>query len=310
MNPHPSDPRHESLPPDVPTAPAAAAMLGIRPRAAAEMIDIGANLADASFDGDRVAVIARARRAGVAQMIVTGSSVASTAGSIRLARSHPKILFGTAGMHPHHASALDDAAMTALAESARDETVVAVGEMGLDYFRDLSPRDVQARAFEAQLELAAAVGKPVFLHERDAAVDFLAIVGRWRGDLVGGVVHCFTGSAEFLDALLDLDFHIGITGWVCDERRGGPLAAIVDRIPQDRLLIETDAPYLLPRTLSPRPKTRRNEPCWLHAVRDRLAELRREDSIELATATARNARRLFGLPEPPESPSLAPLSTS
>ncbi|MGE0143178.1 MAG: TatD family hydrolase [Planctomycetota bacterium] len=274
------------------------------------MIDIGANLADASFDGDRVAVIARARRAGVAQMIVTGSSVVSTAGAIRLARSHAGVLFATAGMHPHHASALDDAAATELAAFARDQNVVAVGEMGLDYFRDLSPRPHQARAFEAQLQLAVQVGKPVFLHERDAAGDFLAIVKHWRGNLVGGVVHCFTGSAELLDALLDLDFYIGITGWVCDERRGEPLAAIVDRIPRDRLLIETDSPYLLPRTLRPRPKTRRNEPCWLHAVRDRLAELRREDPIEVETSTARNARRLFRLPEPPGSARDEPLNTS
>ncbi|MBI5849704.1 MAG: TatD family hydrolase [Planctomycetes bacterium] len=260
------------------------------------MIDIGANLADATFEGDRDAVLARAVAAGVTAILVTGTSLARSRAALDLARAHPGFLFATAGVHPHEARHCDAAAIDGLRALAREPEVVAVGECGLDHFRDLSPRDVQLAACESQLVLAADVGKPVFLHERDAADVMLPLLRRWRARLAGGVVHCFTGSREALHGYLDLDLHVGITGWICDERRGGSLRDLVREIRDDRLLVETDSPYLLPRSLLPRPATRRNEPCWLGEVCAVVARCRGTTREVIAATSAANARRLFRLP--------------
>src|SRR5699024_9838431 len=155
--------------------------------------------------------------------------------------------FATAGIHPHNARFHDADANAKLKTLLATPEVACAGEMGLDFNRDFSPRADQEKAFEAQLALAAEVGKPVFLHERDAHARFLAILRKWRDRLPAAVVHCFTGNREALYAYLDLDCHIGVTGWVCDERRGNELASLVPAIPDDRLLLETDAPYLIPR---------------------------------------------------------------
>ena len=227
------------------------------------LIDIGINLGHDSFDADRPSVLARARAAGVVQMIITGASGHGSRQASALARTDPRHLFATAGVHPHHATELDPALLAELEGLARQPEVVAVGECGLDYFRDLSPRAVQQRAFHLQLELAAKVGKPVFLHERDAHEDFVSIVREHRASLVGGVAHCFTGTGEQLRRYLELDLAIGITGWICDERRGAHLLPLLREIPAAALHLETDAPYLLPRDLKPRPASRRNEPMHL-----------------------------------------------
>ncbi len=262
-----------------------------------EFIDIGVNLAHASFDADRAEVLQRAAAVGVRRMIVTGSSVASSEQAVAMAREHAGVLFATSGMHPHHASDLDDAALAALAETARATEVVAVGECGLDYFRDFSPRVTQRRAFERQLELAVQLRKPVFLHERDAHDDFHAIVSQHRASLKGGVAHCFTGGQRELERYLALDLVIGITGWICDERRGAHLLELVKRIPAGRLVLETDAPYLLPRDLVPRPSSRRNEPAQLPHIAAVVARARGESLQDLASSTTRTARELFGLAE-------------
>jgi TatD DNase family protein len=258
-----------------------------------EFIDIGINLAHDSFDADRDAVMQRARDAGVVQMIVTGSSVEGTAQSIELVNAHPGELFCTAGVHPHHAADLTEAAAKDLEALAGDPGVVAVGECGLDYFRDFAPRDLQRRAFHWQLELAGRLRKPVFLHQRDAHEDFLAILREHRATLAGGVAHCFTAGPMERDAYLELGLHIGITGWICDERRGLHLREVVRDIPADRLMIETDAPYLLPRDLKPAPKSRRNEPHFLPHVARAVAAARGEPLEQLATATLQTTRRFF-----------------
>jgi len=261
------------------------------------LIDIGANLTHDSFDMDRDAVIARARAVGVVQQIVTGASVAGSAAAIGLARAHAGELFATAGVHPHHAAELDEPAFGRLAQLAAAPEVVAVGECGLDYFRDYSPRDAQRRAFARQLELAALVRKPVFLHQRDAHGDFTAILREHRDVLVGGVAHCFTAGADELGDYLDLGLAIGMTGWICDERRGQHLVPLMARIPAGRLMLETDAPYLLPRDLAPKPASRRNEPMYLPHVAAAVARAREESVAALAAHTTRAARQLFGLPE-------------
>jgi TatD DNase family protein len=259
------------------------------------LIDIGANLAHESFAPDLDTVLARARAAGVATIVVTGSSADSNEQALALARTHPG-LYATAGLHPHHASDWNDQLAARIAELAREPEVVALGECGLDYFRDLSPRAAQRSAFVAQLELAITANKPLFLHQRDAHEDFLAIVREHRAQLADVVVHCFTDTAEALADYLALDCHIGITGWICDERRGRHLLAAVKTIPLDRLMIETDSPYLLPRTIRPHPKDRRNEPMTLPAVARTIAEARGDSLEAVAAATGATARRFFRLP--------------
>jgi TatD DNase family protein len=258
-----------------------------------ELIDIGINLAHDSFDADRDQVLARARQAGVVQMVVTGSSEESTRKAIDLARLRPGKLFATSGVHPHHAADLTMEALPGLEAAAREAEVVAVGECGLDYYRDFSPRELQRRAFHWQLEIAARVGKPVFLHQRDAHEDFFAIL-REHG-VKRGVAHCFTAGEQERDAYLELGLHIGITGWINDERRGLNLREVVKGIPADRLVIETDAPYLLPRDIKPAPKTRRNEPQYLPYVARAIAAARGESVETVAAASTATARALFGL---------------
>jgi TatD DNase family protein len=260
------------------------------------MIDVGANLTHDSFDADRDAVLARAWQAGLDAIIVTGASADSNEKALELARAHPGRLYSTAGLHPHHATDWNESLAARIAQLGNQKEVVALGECGLDYFRDFSPRDRQRSAFIAQLGLAVQADKPVFLHQRDAHGDFLAILKDYRRALVDCVVHCFTDTAAALDDYLALDCYIGITGWVCDERRGKHLIEAVKRIPANRLLIETDAPYLLPRTIQPHPKDRRNEPAYLPWVLRAIAAARSEDETSLATQTTDNAKRFFRLP--------------
>jgi TatD DNase family protein len=262
-----------------------------------ELVDIGINLAHDSFDADRDAMIERAERAGVRHFLITGSSVASTRTAIDLVRSHPSRYRATAGVHPHHATDLDEAAVHALTDLAKSPEVVAVGECGLDYFRNFSPHDAQLAAFRRQLELAVAVGKPVFLHQRDAHDDFVTLMREFRPRLAGGVAHCFTAGLDEARAYLDLDLYIGITGWICDERRGAHLREVVRHIPAERLLIETDAPYLLPRDLTPMPRSRRNEPMYLPHILAAIARARGESADTLGPITTRNVHALFGWPE-------------
>lgn len=263
------------------------------------LIDIGINLAHDSYDADRDVVIARAHDVGVAQMIVTGSCGPSTRKAIELSKAHPGRLFATAGVHPHHATELTPELLAELDTLARAGEVVAVGECGLDYFRNYSPHEAQRSAFHRQLELASRVGKPVFLHQRDAHTDFFAILREHWRELAGGVAHCFTGGDAELDSYLDLGLAIGLTGWICDERRGRHLLELVRRIPADRLLLETDGPYLLPRDLDPRPASRRNEPAFLPYIAAVIARARAEPVGTLARTSTAAARALFKLPEVP-----------
>ena len=259
-------------------------------------IDIGCNLGHESFNHDRREVLDRAGEHGVVQLVLTGASVAGSERALELAREHPERLRATAGVHPHLAADVDRDALERLAALHDDPMIAAVGECGLDYFRDLSPRPVQRNAFEEQLALAERAGKPVFLHQRDAHDDFRAILAETRDRLGPVVVHCFTDSRRALFDYLDLDCHIGITGWVCDERRGRELKELVPEIPDDRLMLETDAPYLKPRNLRPKVRTHRNEPCWLPWIGGAVAALRGVTPTRLAEQTTANARSFFGLP--------------
>jgi TatD DNase family protein len=261
-----------------------------------QLIDIGANLTHDSFDRDRDAVLQRAREAGVAQLVITGASREHSPKALELARAHPGFLFATAGVHPHHAIEYTDECDAQMRALLAQPEVVAVGECGLDYNRDFSPRPAQRKAFERQLQSAVDTGKPLFLHQRDAHADFMSLMKQFDGQLPPAVVHCFTGTREELFDYLDRDWHIGITGWLCDERRGAHLRELVAQIPADRLMIETDAPYLLPRTLKPMPKDRRNEPAFLAHIAEEVARDRGQDLAATAAATTSTARAFFRLP--------------
>lgn len=281
-----------------------AAVYNARPvfrSAAMQLIDIGANLTHDSFDHDRDAVLQRARDAGVTRMVITGASREHSPKALELAQAHPDFLYATAGVHPHHAVEYTAECDAEMRELLAHPQVVAVGECGLDYFRDFSPRPAQRKAFERQLQIAvdlAAKGmaKPLFLHQREAHDDFVAIMREFEGQIGPAVVHCFTAGKRELFECLDRDWHIGITGWLCDERRGQHLRELVPNIPANRLMVETDAPYLLPRTLKPLPKDRRNEPAFLPHIVEELARDRGEAVEITAAATTSTAAAFFRLP--------------
>lgn len=259
------------------------------------LFDIGANLTHESFHEDIDHVLMEAAAQGVQQLMVTGASVAGSEHALSLARAFPERLFATAGIHPHHADEATTGGMRRIEDLLAQPEIKAVGETGLDFFRDFSDRDDQHTAFEKHIELAKQYQLPMFLHERDAYPAFYDQLAPHRSELKAIVVHCFTGSEEALEAYLDLDCYIGITGWICDERRGTHLLELVKRIPMDKLLIETDSPYLLPRTLQPKPKSRRNEPKHLAHICQFVADLLKISSAELAAATTQNARTFFAL---------------
>lgn len=264
------------------------------------LIEVGCNLAHRDYDSDRPAVLERAAAAGVRALVVTGTDLRGSRRALEIARdSGPVALYATCGVHPHNASSWErDAAQ--VAALARDPLVVAVGECGLDFDRNFSPRPAQERAFAAQVELAIETGKPLFLHERAAHARFLSVLDDYRdhGTLpVPAVVHCFTGTPEAVRAYLDRGMLIGVTGWVCDDRRNRDLLRALPLVPLARLLLETDAPFLRPPGLLG--DTRRNEPCNLPHVLRRVASVLRKTPAEVAAATTANAVRFFRLPAAP-----------
>lgn len=260
-----------------------------------QLIDIGINLTHESFQPDFDAVLQRAHEHGVSRMIVTGASREGSRQALALAEAHPGVLYATAGVHPHHAIDYDDATDKLLRELAANAAVRAVGETGLDYNRNYSPRDVQRTVFERQLQMAVDLQKPLFLHQRDAHDDFLALLKRYRDKVPAMVVHCFTDTGEALRDYLALDCHIGITGWICDERRGTHLRELVKLIPANRLMIETDGPYLLPRTVRPQPAHRRNEPMYLRHICEEVARDRGEPVEVTAARSTETAMTFFAL---------------
>lgn len=261
--------------------------------------DIGVNLGARQFAADPGDVVARAHAAGVDTLIITGTSLTESETALALAEQYRQ--YATAGVHPHQASDWREDSAPRLRKLAQSSRVCAIGECGLDFNRNYSAPTDQERAFVAQLELAAALALPVFLHCRDAHPRFLHLLGPWLPQLPGAVLHCFTGTRTELADCLHAGLHIGITGWICDERRGTELLAMLPAIPLDRLLLETDAPWLLPRDLKPLPNfvqknQRRNEPALLPHIGAVVARRLGLPVEKLAAQTSANARRLFRLP--------------
>lgn len=263
------------------------------------MFDIGVNLTSRQLVDDADAVLQRAMAAGVTGIAITGTSANESRQAAALCEilepDYPGVLCCTAGVHPHNASEWNADVREQILKLAELSQVVAIGETGLDFNRNYSPQDAQIHCFEEQLLVGVQTGLPVFLHERDAFPQQIELLRAHRINLVGGVAHCFTGTREQLHAYLDLDLYIGITGWVCDERRGKALAEIVHEIPMDRLLIETDAPWLLPRNITPKPSKKINEPAYLGWITRELALRFGVSELELREQTFQNALRLFGL---------------
>ncbi len=253
------------------------------------LVDIGANLTHASFREDLDEVVARARAAGVERIIVTGTTVEDSRLAAGLAMPF------TAGVHPHHARDCGPDTIAQLRDIASHPRCVAIGECGLDFNRNYSPHPDQEKWFVAQAELGLSLKKPLFLHSRDAHPRFSQILQSLKPPKA--VAHCFTGEKEELHAYLDLGLYIGITGWICDERRGAHLLGLVREIPHDRLLLETDAPYLTPRDLRPQPKARRNEPAFLPHILKTVARALGRPAEAVAAETTRNAEALFSLHE-------------
>ena len=261
------------------------------------LIDIGANLTHESFAHDLTTVLSTAHAVGVERLIVTGASIDGAQAALQLAKGHPGTLFATAGVHPHHAKDWRPADLETLRALLAEPQVVAAGECGLDYFRNFSTPQQQADVFQQQLELAVESGKPVFLHQRDGHDAFLEILDPYLPHLSRAVAHCFTGEGEELARYVERGLYIGITGWICDERRGHHLIDLIPGIPADRLMIETDAPYLMPRSLRPKPKTRRNEPQYLPEVLRAVAAAAGRNPAQVAAETTRNAELFFNLPQ-------------
>lgn len=261
-----------------------------------EYIDIGVNLTGSSFKNDLDEVIQRARAAGVNSMIVTGTDIDHSRAAIELCQQYPGHLYATAGMHPHHADDYTSETEQLLRELGQNESVVAIGECGLDFNRNFSTPEHQRQAFESQLALAIEMKLPAFLHQRDAHDDFVSMFANCESQLKNSVAHCFTGTPAEVIEYLEMDMYIGVTGWICDEKRGRDLQLAVKEIPLDRIMLETDAPYLLPRDLNDKPvQQRRNESCYLPHICEAVARHMNVDVEELKLAALANTRRFFEL---------------
>ncbi len=262
-------------------------------------IDIGINLTNKQFQNETAEIIGNAVNAGVGQMILTGTSVKNSEQSLHLAKKYPQNLWATAGIHPHDAKYFDGESIAKLTKLLAESNVVSVGECGLDFDRDFSPRPVQEKCFEAQLELAAEVQKPLFLHERAAFARFNAITDAFKDKLPKAVVHCFTGTLQEAKIYLDKGFYLGFTGAITDVRRFEHLKEVVKYTPLDRLLIETDSPFMLsknvPKNLLKKYHERRNEPAFLPFVAQAVAQFKGISLEETARQTTHNAKGFFGI---------------
>ena len=256
-------------------------------------IDCGVNIAAESQLEAFKDMLDEADDAGVQRFVIIASNVAESHRAVAFAEQDERCIV-TVGVHPHHAAQANADFIHELRELAQHPKVRAIGECGLDYNRNYSPPEVQRRVFAAQVQLANDSQLPLYLHERDALDDQLSILTPAIGALRGAFTHCFTGNVAALNAYQQLGCYIGVTGWVCDERRGMDLANVLPNIQAQRLLLETDTPYLLPRTLRPRPKSGHNRAKYVAHIGEHVANLRNVSAPSLASTTSANAMRLFG----------------
>lgn len=260
------------------------------------MIDIGVNFTNKRFDKDRSDVIQRAKNNGVSSFLVTGTNIEESQKALTLCEQYPDYLFCTAGVHPHDADHVSANYLEEITELASHHPIKAIGECGLDFNRNFSAPTQQIKVFQQQIELAVELQLPLFLHQRDAFEPWFELLKPVLHKVPAMVSHCFTGNKEELKRCLSADMYIGITGWLCDERRGQELRDIIQHIPLSRLMIETDAPYLTPRSLRPKPKSSRNEPSYLPYIVKAYAEITGHSSQEIIEQSTINAQQVFNLP--------------
>lgn len=258
-------------------------------------IDIGLNLMHKSYNKDREEVIKNAQNVGVTNAIITGADIQSSIEAAEYSEKYPGILYSTAGVHPHDAKTCDENTIKILEELASKDSVVSLGGCGLDYNRNYSPQNIQRKWFKKQLELAEKLDMPVFLHDRESYPDFSNILKQFPSVAEKSVVHCFTGNKNEVEEYLSLGCYIGVTGWICDERRGDELREAVKCIPPQKLMIETDGPFLIPRDLKPKPKKHRNEPKYLPHILERIASEMGLDSDKLSKQVYKNTKSFFNI---------------
>jgi len=260
-----------------------------------QLVDIGVNLTNKSLRSQLDDIIHHAQNAGVIHQIITGTSLQSSLQAVEITATKPDYFSSTAGCHPHDAKDFQDSDEQKLLELSKLSTVVAIGECGLDFNRNYSPQDIQQKVFIRQIEIACEVQLPLFMHQRDAHQRFIEILSDYNGQYKSGVIHCYTGDKKQLKDCLDLGLHIGITGWICDERRSTELQEAIKYLPLDRIMIETDAPYLMPRNITPKAKSRTNVPANLPWIVKQVAELLQLSPEIVAQETTSNAREFFAL---------------
>ena len=255
-------------------------------------IDIGINLTNKQFNNEHNEIINLALATGVHFMILTGTSIRGSKESAEIARNYQDVLFSTAGIHPHDAKSFNSESINELRKLLKQNHVVSVGECGLDFDRDFSPRPIQEKCYRAQLELSIEMNKPLFLHERAAFKRFNEITDEYLSKLPKAVVHCFTGTLEEAKTYLDKGFYLGFTGAISDTNRFKHLEEVIKYVPLDRMMIETDAPFMLPKNM-PRMQNRRNEPSFLPYVAQTIAHLKKISISEVADETTEVARNFF-----------------
>ena len=252
------------------------------------MFDIGANLTSSHFSKDLDVVLNDSLTAGVEKICITSSNLDDVKNAKKMSEKY-KNLYYSVGFHPHNAKDFKIEFLKDMSVYLNDPKAICLGEMGLDFNRNFSSKEEQILCFESQLSLANSISKPLFLHQRDAHEEFLSVLDNHKFNQKL-IVHCFTGNLSELEEYLKRDFYIGITGWVCDLKRGKELRKCINQIPEDKLLIETDSPYL-----SPRKKIRRNEPKFLIDVAEEVATLRNETKESIINSSYENSLNFFNL---------------
>ena len=258
-----------------------------------EIADIACNFTSERFNKDLDEVIKRAIANKITKFGLICSRMSDLNKLLKIYQQYSKSMFYTIGVHPHHANEINDDYLKKLKNVITTNNPHAIGETGLDFFRNLSTYEEQIYVFEEQIKIAIDTNKPLFLHQRDSHDDFIKILRKYSSDISKAVVHCFTGTQGQLDDYLELDCYIGITGWICDEKRNVELRKAIKKIPLEKLMIETDCPYLIPKNLVEKPKNNRNEPTNLNHIINEIAVLMEIDIDILRKQTFENTINYF-----------------
>ena len=258
-----------------------------------EIADIACNFTSDRFDNDLDEVINQAIVNNITKFGLICSRLSDIDKLLEIYNRYSKNMFFTIGVHPHHANEINAEYLEKLKEAINVNNPHAIGETGLDFFRNLSTYEEQIFAFEEQIKIAIDTNKPLFLHQRDSHDDFIKILRKYSSDINKSVVHCFTGTKEQLNDYLELDCYIGVTGWICDAKRNVELRKTIKNIPLERLMIETDCPYLIPKNLEEKPKNNRNEPTYLNHIANEVAALMKEDIDDIREKTYKTSLSFF-----------------